>query len=204
MVGAWKARATGMNVNYRYRATELVDLLNDAEPEAVVYHQAFTPTLSEALPRLAHRPRLILRVPDDSGHPLCPGRSTTRRCSPAPGRCPTRCVRPGATRTYVVFTGGTTGTPKGVLWRQSDFAVSALGFHPGELADEVGAEAWAASLPDAPPITLPAPPFMHGAAHWNALAAWLKGGTVILPEHPERFDPDAVLDAVEWGEATGA
>ena len=49
MVGAWKARATGMNVNYRYRATELVDLLNDAEPEAVVYHQAFTPTLSEAV-----------------------------------------------------------------------------------------------------------------------------------------------------------
>lgn len=73
MVGAWKARATGMNVNYRYRATELVDLLNDAEPEAVVYHQAFTPTLSEALPRLAHRPRLILRVPDDSGHPPARG-----------------------------------------------------------------------------------------------------------------------------------
>ncbi len=205
MVGAWKARATAMNVNYRYRATELVDLLNDAGPEAIVYHQAFTPALKEALPRLTRQPRLLLRVPDDSGHAPLPGARDYEDALAAAGPLPddVRAAWSHEDR-YVVFTGGTTGTPKGVLWRQSDFAVSALGFDPGSISGGAAGDvaAWAASLPEAPPVTLPAPPFMHGAAHWNALAAWLKGGTVVLPEHPEHFDPDAVLDAVEWGEAT--
>ena len=201
MVGAWKAGATAMNVNYRYRATELVDLLNDGTPEAIVYHRCFTPTLHEVLTRLQIVPRLLVCVPDESDHDLLPGAILYEDLLRAAGPLDNEVRRQWSHEDrYLVYTGGTTGTPKGVLWRQSDFAVSALGFAPAALSR--GVTEWARRLPPDGPATLPAPPFMHGAAHWNALAAWLKGGTVVLPEHPERFDPDAVLDAVEWGAAS--
>jgi acyl-CoA synthetase (AMP-forming)/AMP-acid ligase II len=49
---------------------------------------------------------------------------------------------------------------------------------------------------------LPAPPFMHGAAHWNALSAWLAGGTVVIQDHPDRLDPHDVLDVVDRTQAS--
>lgn len=215
MVSAWKARATAMNVNYRYRATELRDLLDDGQPEAVIYHQTFSSILAEVLPRLKRRPRLLICVPDGSGHALLPATPASADAPAFPAAVDYEAALAGAGilpehvragwspgDRYVVFTGGTTGTPKGVLWRQSDFAVSALGFDASAVDRAGGLAAWAAALPEPGPATLPAPPFMHGAAHWNALAAWLKGGTVVLPEYPDRFDADAVLDAVEWGEAS--
>jgi fatty-acyl-CoA synthase len=85
--------------------------------------------------------------------------------------------------------------PKGVLWRQADFLAACLG-----VASTT--EAIVAAAADAHLRALPAPPFMHGAAHWNALSAWVAGGTVIIQDHPDRLDAHDVLRTVDRERAT--
>jgi fatty-acyl-CoA synthase len=80
--------------------------------------------------------------------------------------------------------------PKGVLWRQGDFLEAALGI--ARPLEELAAAAPRSSL-----RALPAAPFMHGAAHWNALSAWLGGGTVLIQDHPERLDPADIWSVIE-------
>jgi acyl-CoA synthetase (AMP-forming)/AMP-acid ligase II len=72
MLGAWKARAAAVNVNYRYVATELAYVLDDSGAAAVVFHGTFAATLAEVLPGLGGV-RLLLQVDDGSGAPLLPG-----------------------------------------------------------------------------------------------------------------------------------
>src|SRR5690606_5849474 len=102
-------------------------------------------------------------------------------------------VVPAPEDLYVVYTGGTTGRPKAVLWRQGDFLAGALGI-TGTVEDLAAA---AAGADPARLRALPAPPLMHGAAHWNALSCLAGGGTVVFPAHPERVDPDDLLDTIE-------
>jgi fatty-acyl-CoA synthase len=87
--------------------------------------------------------------------------------------------------------------PKGVLWRQEDIFFGALGGHPlgGERFASVEAvveNAKAGTL-----RALPAPPFMHGAAHWMAFTCLHHGGTVIIQNHPERLDPEDIWSTIE-------
>ena len=189
MLGAWKARAASINVNYRYTADELAFLLHDSAASAVVYHARFAPVLDAALPRCP-TVRALVVVDDGSG------------TTPVDGSIPyedllaaASAARPPLTWSpddrYVVYTGGTTGDPKGVLWRQADFLLTALGID----ADPAALVA-RARRPDRP-RALPAPPFMHGAAHWNALSCWLAGGTVVIQGDTERLDPGDVLDTCE-------
>jgi len=198
MVAAWKAGATSMNVNYRYVADELAYLLEDGRAAAVLVHRRFLPTLAEVRDRLSNPPRLVLVVDDDTGHPLPPWATPMDGAlAAATGEIPSgvRAAWSGDDR-YLCYTGGTTGSPKGTLWRQDDLLRAALGVGrrdgtPFASLDEV--------LDAANPrlCTLPAPPMMHGAAHWNALSCLLAGGTVAMQRVVDRFDPDDVLDAVE-------
>ena len=157
-------------------------------------HSRFAPTLAEVLPDL---PRLgvIIQVPDASGHDLLPGAvwfdDALAASSPR---------RPDVARSpddlYILYTGGTTGMPKGVLWRNGDAMVECFGGSPtarsvAEFVDEAAAEGSVALK------ALITPPFMHGAGHWFALRVWLGGGTVFLPSNPEHLDPADVWDLVE-------
>jgi acyl-CoA synthetase (AMP-forming)/AMP-acid ligase II len=90
----------------------------------------------------------------------------------------------------VLYTGGTTGKPKGVLWRQADFVAGALGVTAS--TDELVA---AADRGERLRV-LPSPPFMHGAAQWYVWTAWLSGGTVVIQDDVHHVDPSDVLDAV--------
>ena len=112
MIGAFRARVAPFNVNYRYVADELHYLLDNAGCRALVYHAAFAPTLAEVLDRLPGLDVLI-QVPDESGNELLPGAVDYETALSASE--PTLDVRPSPDDLYILYTGGTTGMPKGVL-----------------------------------------------------------------------------------------
>jgi 3-oxocholest-4-en-26-oate---CoA ligase len=189
MLGAMKARCAPVNVNYRYVAEELRYVLADSGARAIVYHGAFAPTLTEVLPDLPEL-RVLLQVDDDSGAPLLPGALDYEAAlAGSEARVP-QGLDPDDL--YVLYTGGTTGMPKGVLWRQADFLAACLGVR--ESAEELVTRA--VTRGDGLRV-LPAPPFMHGAAHWNALSAWVAGGAVVVQDRPEHLDPVDIWATVE-------
>jgi fatty-acyl-CoA synthase len=186
LIGSASARCAGVNVNYRYVADELRYVLADSRARAVVYHGAFAPTLAEVLPDLPDLDVLV-QVDDGTGAPLLPGAVEYEAALAAARPADPTDLSPDDL--YILYTGGTTGMPKGVLWRQTDFLTACLGIR--STTDRIVERARTGSL-----RALPAPPFMHGAAHWNALSAWLAGGTVVIQDDPVRLDPDDVLDTI--------
>jgi 3-oxocholest-4-en-26-oate---CoA ligase len=199
-LGGYAARTAPFNVNYRYVADELTYLLEDASTAAIVYHARFSPTLAEVLPRLNRVP-LLLQVADESGEALLPGALDYEQA--LAGADPTRLpANLSPDDLYVLYTGGTTGMPKGTLWRQADIWMAALG---GDLIGaDLDADALAAAAAASPDQrVLPNAPFMHGAAQWVALRGLLTGGTVVVNGIVDRLDPVDVWQTIER-ESVGA
>ncbi len=195
MMGSYKARVAPFNVNYRYVDDELVYLLNDADARALIYHARFAPNVARIRAQLPNLDVLI-QVADDSGHALLPGavdyEEALRQSSPA---------RPALEWSpddlYILYTGGTTGMPKGVLWRQEDIFFGALGGHPLGGSKFPSLEAVVDGAKAGAIRALPAPPLMHGAAHWMAFTALHQGGTVIIQNRTDRLDPDDIWSTIE-------
>lgn len=190
MLGAWKARIAPFNVNYRYVAEELLYLLTDAKTSAIVIHSRFAPLLAairSSLPNL----RVIVQVPDASSNELLAGAvwyedalSQSSSDKPTAGY--------SGDDLYILYTGGTTGMPKGVLWRNADAVVECFGgSKTARTIEEFVGEANGGLR------ALPSPPFMHGAGHWIAMRAWLTGGTIIVQSEPDRLDADDIWGLVE-------
>jgi 3-oxocholest-4-en-26-oate---CoA ligase len=195
--GANQARAVPFNVNYRYVEHELAYLLNDGTPAVIVFHEAFAPTLAAVLPSLRPTPRLV-QVADGSGHGLLPGAigyaDLLASASPeAPG------TAPSPDDLYMLYTGGTTGMPKGTLWRQADIYDAAIGGFAATTGIDVSSlDAATRSAPTSKALrTMPLPPFMHGAAGWAALGSLLAGGTIVISDVVTRLDPVDVWRVVE-------
>ncbi len=202
MLGSYKARVAPFNVNYRYVADELRYLLDAGRARAVVYHGAFTPVLAEVL---ADRPPLdvLLRVDDDSEHPLLPGALDyeVALAAASPARPP---LEWSPDDLYLLFTGGTTGMPKAVMWRQADIVVAGIGIgdvRHGREWSSVEELVSSAARPFSPRM-LVAPPLMHGAGQWAAFQALLSGGTVVLPSVPHRREPADILGQIAAERAT--
>jgi fatty-acyl-CoA synthase len=198
MLGCCKARAVPVNVNYRYRAEELHYLFDDAAARVIVYETGFGAPLGEVLPDLAHRPALV-HLEDETGTPPLPGSVPYETLIETgdPTAVDDVARRWSPSDRYILYTGGTTGMPKGVLWRQGDWLVSALGADPpgDSTAEALVALAERARVREQ--RILPAPPFMHGAAHWNAFSSWLVGGTVVIQDRPASLDAADVLETAD-------
>jgi len=197
MIGAWRARVAPFNVNYRYVKNELHYLLADSGATALVYHATFAPRVGEVLPDLPHL-RVLIQIADDSGNDLVHGAVdyesivASRSVEPPP-------VEPSPDDLYVLYTGGTTGMPKGVLWRQHDIFMTSFGgrnMATGELTtsyDDIAKRV--AENPGTKILTLP--PLMHGAAQWSVMTALTTGQTVVFSTTPSRLDADEVVRTIE-------
>ncbi|MEY4339437.1 MAG: hypothetical protein RLZ14_1287, partial [Actinomycetota bacterium] len=189
MLGSFKARVAPFNVNYRYVAEELRYLLNDSSAEAVVVHSQFAPTLAEVLPDLP-KVKVILQVPDESGNELLPG-AVWYEDALAAASPDKPAVQWSPDDLYILYTGGTTGMPKGVLWRNGDANVECFGGSRAETLEGIVAEAVGGLQ------ALLAPPFMHGAGHWMSFRTWNSGGCVFVQSVPDRLDPHDVWGLIE-------
>lgn len=196
MIGVMKARAAPFNVNYRYVAEELRYLFNNANTQAIVYHARYAPVLAAVLPDIPKQ-KLLIQVPDESGEALLPGALDYETAlASASAERPDVVWSPDDL--YILYTGGTTGMPKGVLWRQADILASALGARrkDGSLIDSLTEFAERAQS-ISPRRYLPTPPFMHGTAQWIGFSAWHSGHTVVIQDFVDRFDPNNLLDVID-------
>ena len=196
MLGAFRARCAPFNVNYRYVDEELRYLFNDASARAVIYHAEFAPVLARVLPDLDGI-EVLLQVDDGSGEPLLPGAVDYEEALAGadPAGPP---VEPSPDDLYIVYTGGTTGMPKGVLWRQDDIFMNAMGGKEVGTWIEIGSgDEITQKVKDNTGFRLmPLPPLMHGAAQWAGFMMLNAGSTLIMPTS-HHLDPVEVWQTVE-------
>lgn len=196
MLGSFKARAAPFNVNYRYIAEELRYLLHNAQAKVVVYHSAFAPTLAEVLPDLPAI-ELLVQVADDSGNELLPG-AVDYEDLLADASADQPDVEWSPDDLYILYTGGTTGMPKGVLWRQHDIFIAGMGGRPlGHPVAFDSLDAVVEASTNGGAAVMSAAPLMHGAAQWAVFTAFTGGNTVVMPADTIRMDPADVWRTVE-------
>ena len=198
MVGSYLARLAPFNVNYRYVGDELRYLFNDAAPKVLIYHASLAPTIAAVLDAVESI-ELLIQVADDSGHALLEGAIDYEAALAAGDPAGPAEVTPSPDDLYILYTGGTTGMPKGVLWRQHDIYLSAMG---GRMIGTWEPVASYAEVADRARNgfglrAMILPPLMHGAAQWSTFLMLANGSTLVLPQNPRHLDPADVLRTIE-------
>ncbi|MEY4360981.1 MAG: hypothetical protein RL391_287 [Actinomycetota bacterium] len=197
---SFKVRASTVNVNYRYKAPEIVHVLSDSGATALVFHSSFADVVDEArrsLPDL----RLLLQVDAGDGQPLLDGAVAYEvALLEAPAAPP--ILRSGAD-SLLLYTGGTTGLPKGVVWSHRGLfgalaftGYASIGLSVPETPAEVARVAIELKGSGRGPVNMTAPPLMHGTAMFLAFSTFVLGGTVVLLGS-RRFDASELLRLVE-------
>ena len=190
---AFKAALVPVNVNYRYREEELRYLLDNADAEIVVVHEDFLDLLASVRDTLPQIKGVLVVRESSRSLPVSTRdyEETVESDRPAP-----KVPRSGDDMMFL-YTGGTTGMPKGVMWRQHDlyyrFAAGGLSTPPADMA---AFEEYVS----APPMrlrTLIGPPLMHGTGWFTAMIAWMTGGAVILLDDPKSFDAAQLWEVVD-------
>jgi fatty-acyl-CoA synthase len=189
-LGIYKARASVINVNYRYVADELRYMLENSDAGAIVFERSFAPMVAEVrdgAPLLRH----FVVIDDGTSGPSGDddaGKAVAELGAIAyeqalAAASPKRAFPPrSADDLYILYTGGTTGMPKGVLWRAEDIFFAALGGGgygqppirtPDELAERIQPD-------DAMTVNVVNAPMMHGGGQWASFINFFGGGTVVL------------------------
>ncbi|MGW0687628.1 acyl-CoA synthetase [Streptomyces sp. NPDC002754] len=198
-LGCLKARVVPVNVNYRYVEEELVYLYQDADLAALVFDTEFTPRVAAALPRtekLRHLVRVGASEADAPPLKAVDFEEATGQSSAERGFAPR-----SPDDQFIIYTGGTTGMPKGVMWRQEDLFFAGLGggaptgeavSRPEELAERVAAGGDGITF-------FPTPPLMHGTSTLTAFIGFNFGQRVVIHR---KFAPEEVLRTIEKEKVT--
>jgi acyl-CoA synthetase (AMP-forming)/AMP-acid ligase II len=192
----FKTGLVPVNTNYRYGGDELVYLWDNSDTVAVVFHGTFADQIEAIRPRL---PRIHTWLWVDDGSGPCPAwalpyeaaaRASGPRAFPPWGRSGDDLV--------LLYTGGTTGMPKGVMWRQDDLLMALSASGARRFPEDGGPDDVAAmgGEPGTGLVCLPAAPLMHGTGAFVALTMLNDGGSIVTLTG-RRFDVEELLDTVQ-------
>jgi 3-oxocholest-4-en-26-oate---CoA ligase len=194
MLATFKLRAVPINVNFRYVEDELRYLLDNADLAALVFDSSLADRVAavrDEVPKLRH----LVHIGEDPAIDSLDFEEALATADPGRGFAPR-----SADDLYVLYTGGTTGMPKGVVWRHEDVFMALGGGIDAYTNEPVASEhqlSEKASATETPLISLCLPPLMHGAAQWSIMRFLFDGSTTVLAR---RFDPHGSWRQVErWG-----
>lgn len=188
VIGCLKGRTVPVNVNHHYSPREIRDLLDYVRPRGIIYHRSLGARFADVLPPTGTE--LLISIDDGSAAPQLPWAISLDDAlaagspEPAPAGSPDDLI--------MMCTGGTTGRPKGVLWRQSDMYVSSMVGADHESVTEIhdkvagGGQPWFAVSP-----------LMHAAGMWTAFSALCAGLPVVLYDDRKKLDVRSVWETAE-------
>ncbi|MDP7705291.1 acyl-CoA synthetase [Mycobacterium sp. TY815] len=186
VIACLKARVVPVNVNHYYTPREVADLLAYVRPRGVIYHRSLGAKFADVLPGAD----LLLSIDDGRNAPQLAG-AVSLEDAMAQGDSD-HTSTPSPDDLLMICTGGTTGRPKGVLWRQADMYVASMNGDDHEGVAEIHQRARRAGAP-----WFAVSPLMHAAGMWTAFSAILSGQTAVLYDTRQKFDPAAVLEVAE-------
>jgi acyl-CoA synthetase (AMP-forming)/AMP-acid ligase II len=198
---AEKVSMIPVNTNYRYADDELAYLWDNADAEAIVFHGSLAGRAGRVRARV---PKVKLWLHVDDGAGPCPDWATPyeEAANRLAAGADTHVTGPeprSGDDLYFLYTGGTTGMPKGVMWRQDDLFALLNQSSPMPMPTDRGMEGvreTITALQESPPTVLPACPLMHGTGAFTAFSCLVIGGCVVTLAG-KGFDPAALLDTVE-------
>ncbi len=198
LFATFKLRAVPANVNYRYTEEELAYLLENSDAEVVVFHGSLGKQVDAV-----RDPKLKVRaaVQVDDGSPLVDG--ALRYEDLIEAHAPMERIERSGDDLLFLYTGGTTGMPKAVMWRHEDLfaalAPAATAFFGLPIPeDTTGVEAVVRTVHGSGlvPVHLPASPLMHGTGQFSTLQVLFLGGTIVTLES-RHFDPHELWQVVQ-------
>ena len=202
--GAFKARLCPVNVNYRYLETELAHVINNSDSEAIIFQAGFAPRLEAIRDKLSHI-KLFLEIDDGSGEHFDGAVSYEEALKNTP---PMPIIERSDEDIYMLYTGGTTGLPKGVMYDHKTFskslatkAMALRGLPVPENISDLAPVVKALAAKGLSPRCIPACPLMHGTGMWvGVVIPHSLGGTAILFDN-KRFDAASLLTLIDTEKA---
>ena len=197
-LACYKIRAVPINVNYRYVEDELLYLFDNADLKALVYGKEFTSRVNNVASQLPQL-NLYIAVEDSSGEEISKLNAFEYETLLNAGSKDRNFEERSGQDLYILYTGGTTGMPKGVMWPHENLFFRSLGGggltsggEPIKTPEEIAERA----VNGMEMATMPTAPLMHGACQWSCLIA-LFGGQKVVITSTKSFDPEHVWNLVE-------